>query len=71
MHENSTTLTSPGFPTSYSPNLNCEWIFDAPPNSRIRLKVETLVLTYSRCFDDKVELYDGKMFVLKLNQVNF
>lgn len=60
IHENATSLTSPGFPFSYSPNLNCEWNFDAPISSRIRLKVETMALeSSSSCLYDKVELYDG------------
>ncbi|ODM98815.1 Cubilin [Orchesella cincta] len=60
VHNNATSLTSPGFPFSYPPSLNCEWNFDAPHHSRIRIKPETFGLeSSSSCMYDKVELYDG------------
>ncbi|CAL8142101.1 unnamed protein product [Orchesella dallaii] len=60
VHNNATTLLSPGFPLSYLPNLNCEWTFDAPHHSRIRIKPEAFGLeSSSSCMYDKVELYDG------------
>ncbi|CAG9759987.1 unnamed protein product [Ceutorhynchus assimilis] len=33
------SLTSPGYPTGYKPNLNCEWIYEIDPQYHLRLRI--------------------------------
>ena len=41
---NATLLTSPGYPASYEDNLNCEWIVQTSPDTRVQLTVLSLNL---------------------------
>ena len=57
---NITLLRSPGWPSSYAHNLNCEWLIRAPANMRVQLAMQVVRLEYSRwCRLDRLTVYDG------------
>jgi cubilin len=41
---NATLLTSPGYPTGYPDNLNCEWVVQTTPDTRVQLTILSLNL---------------------------
>ena len=53
---NDTNITSPGFPTSYTNNLDCRWIFTSPKDTT--MKINTLNFTIADGFD-LVTFVDG------------
>ncbi|KAK7487047.1 hypothetical protein BaRGS_00021717 [Batillaria attramentaria] len=55
-------LDSPNFPFSYSNNLNCSWLIDAPDDDHyIRLETNTMDMKYSNnCSEDSLSIYDGQ-----------
>ena len=54
-------LTSPGWPGSYTDNLNCEWIISTPPGTRVKLRIQYLSLesSYYACPYDRLTVFDG------------
>ena len=58
---NVTRLVSPGWPSSYDNNLNCEWIISTEPGSKIKLRINSLNLesSYRGCPYDRLTVYDG------------
>ncbi|XP_063309273.1 embryonic protein UVS.2-like [Pelobates fuscus] len=55
-------FTSPGYPTGYSPNLNCTWIISAPPQYKISLTINDFELEpmfYWMCRSDSLSIYNG------------
>jgi len=50
------TFTSPGYPSDYANNLNCEWTISVP-SGNIRLSFDSFELeTSSTCAYDKLEV---------------
>ncbi|KAJ8040728.1 Deleted in malignant brain tumors 1 protein [Holothuria leucospilota] len=53
-------ITSPGYPSGYSANLNCIWTIEAAPNQVIELTVQQFDLQDSAsCLSDSLTIYDG------------
>lgn len=59
-------IASPGYPASYAPGLNCEWVFTAPRGEHISMRfVQNRLASYIQsdtlCKKDSVLIYDGKL----------
>ena len=52
-----TRLTSPGWPENYPDNLVCEWTVRTAPGSRVKMKINSLLLesSFYGCPYDKYE----------------
>ncbi|XP_055859668.1 cubilin-like isoform X2 [Biomphalaria glabrata] len=54
------TITSPGYPYSYSHSLTCAWSVEGTPTQKITLRVADLALeTAQNCVYDFLDVYDG------------
>ncbi|KAI5643882.1 CUB domain-containing protein [Phthorimaea operculella] len=54
------TITSPGYPNNYRENLNCEWVFKAPPGQHVNLHFLTFKLEETEmCFADSLSIYSA------------
>ncbi|XP_077167883.1 seizure protein 6 homolog isoform X3 [Paroedura picta] len=49
-------IISPGFPASYSNNLTCHWLLEAPPGQRLHLHFEKVLLAED---DDRLIIRNG------------
>nr|XP_008192422.1 PREDICTED: cubilin [Tribolium castaneum] len=61
--KNYTTITSPGFPNGYAPNLQCEWILTTIPMNSLRIYFREMDLqpTYGGCYADYVEIFEKRL----------
>lgn len=60
--ENLVNLTSPGYPTGYAPNLNCEWIYTTSSKYHLAIKFTDISLGtnvfYKFCpYSDRISIY--------------
>lgn len=60
--QNYTTFTSPGYPNGYGPSLNCEWIFESPPQYHLKILFDQADFgsfgSYRICaYSDTVKVY--------------
>nr|XP_033784662.1 astacin-like metalloendopeptidase [Geotrypetes seraphini] len=54
------TFSSPNYPRSYPPNLDCSYIITAPAGYKVSLAVTDFVLQWARnCPYDRISIYDG------------
>lgn len=52
-------ITSPGYPSSYQNNLDCEWIIETEPGTSVFVHIEDLDMeVHSRCIHDYIEVWD-------------
>ncbi|KAF4527382.1 hypothetical protein B566_EDAN015951 [Ephemera danica] len=67
--ETMVNFTSPGYPRGYDQNLNCEWIFEAPPTYHIAFWFNTMNLESTEdCLFDYVTIYSGERDQNEANQ---
>jgi hypothetical protein len=58
---NSIDFNSPGYPHGYANNLECSWIFEAPPTLHMVVVFNVMNLEPSHdCKFDYVSIYKGK-----------
>ena len=55
-----TTVTSPGYPDGYHPDLFCIWTLVTEEHNRIVLTLNTLDIEAGTCQYDSVRLFDGR-----------
>ncbi|XP_039746472.1 cubilin [Pararge aegeria] len=57
-------FNSPNYPNFYDPNLNCIWIFQAPPSHHLRLVFDEISLEETpNCFADHISIYSSNNLV--------
>ncbi|XP_031746777.1 embryonic protein UVS.2 isoform X5 [Xenopus tropicalis] len=56
------TFTSPGYPGSYPPNIDCTWTITAPVGNRVSLRINYFQLeTVTSCTYDYVNIYNSTL----------
>ncbi|KAM9299701.1 embryonic protein UVS.2-like [Gastrophryne carolinensis] len=62
-------FTSPNYPETYPPNMDCRWLITAPENYKVALTIQTFNVEYEdNCAYDYLAVYDGNSPTIYINK---